>query len=221
MFNKTKNAFTLAEVLITLVIIGIVAALTIPTAINKYKEEELKSQFKKAYSTLSQAVNKTFLNDFYGYADCYMGGSYNDCKKFYDAMAKNLNVSKICRGNALSKGCLPVFQKYTNEDGNCDGWSENRINNHAHVYVLSDGTIIIPYWFSNAGGAMQSFLVDINGQKAPNAYGKDLFGFSLLKNTDNTVYPGACTVNCGCRYSMIVSGGRHTEDMIKYALIKQ
>ena len=58
MFDKIKNGFTLSEVLITLVIIGVVAALTIPTAINRMQREELRSQFKKAVSTTSQVIQK-------------------------------------------------------------------------------------------------------------------------------------------------------------------
>ena len=50
-----KSAFTLAEVLITLGIIGVVAALTIPSLIQKYEEKQTVSQVKKAYSEISQA----------------------------------------------------------------------------------------------------------------------------------------------------------------------
>ena len=51
-----KAAFTLAEVLITLGIIGVVAALTLPTVINKAQSMILKNQFKKAYSTFYNAM---------------------------------------------------------------------------------------------------------------------------------------------------------------------
>ena len=50
-----KSAFTLAEVLITLGIIGIVAAMTLPALINKAEEYILKQQFKKVYNTLQNA----------------------------------------------------------------------------------------------------------------------------------------------------------------------
>ena len=57
MVNKTKNGFTLAEVLITLVIIGIVAALTISAVINTYVERSTVAKVKKALSILAQAKN--------------------------------------------------------------------------------------------------------------------------------------------------------------------
>lgn len=58
----TYKGFTLAEVLITLGIIGIVAALTIPTLISKYQERVTITRLKESYSMLAQAyqfaVNK-------------------------------------------------------------------------------------------------------------------------------------------------------------------
>ena len=51
-----KKGFTLAEVLITLGIIGVVAAMTIPSLINAAQGKELETAFKKAYSVLTQAV---------------------------------------------------------------------------------------------------------------------------------------------------------------------
>ena len=51
-----KLAFTLAEVLITLGIIGVVAALTLPALISNYKKQETTARLKKFYSTMSQAI---------------------------------------------------------------------------------------------------------------------------------------------------------------------
>ena len=213
-FVKFKNGFTLAEVLITLVIIGVIAALTIPTAINNTKEQELKSQFKKAYSTISQAINKTNMNDFYGYAQCYYGldGGDNqviECLDFYTALSKNLQVQKICQGNAKADGCIPTYQSYSTNSSN-EGYSESKINNNSIVYVLSDSQIIILYM----GGSrpLPLFLVDINGHKGPNAGGKDIFSFRLYKKPDNS--PFLASDNC----FPTVSGGKTTNDMIKYAL---
>src|SRR5574344_966823 len=61
MINR-KNAFTLAEVLITLGIIGVVAALTIPTLMQKTEERETVSKLKKVYSTLQNAYSRA-IND--------------------------------------------------------------------------------------------------------------------------------------------------------------
>ena len=51
-----KKSFTLAEVLITLGIIGVVAAMTLPSLIGNYKKRETVTILKKAYSEISQAL---------------------------------------------------------------------------------------------------------------------------------------------------------------------
>ena len=58
-FSHKRTAFTLAEVLITLGIIGIVAALTIPTLTANIRRAELKNRFKKTDSIVTQAIQKT------------------------------------------------------------------------------------------------------------------------------------------------------------------
>ena len=225
-FVQFQKAFTLAEVLITLVIIGVIAAMTIPTAINNTKEQELKSQFKKVYSTITQAVNKTEMNDFYGYARCYMQNDLNsssgnkqwvidDCENFYKAFLKNLQVQKVCQGNSLSEGCIPKYQSY-NTSSSCGRFNQNNIENNNFSYVLSDGQIIILY--GTVSTAYPLFLVDINGHKGPNAYGIDLFSFYMAKEDDTSVYIHNSFVSGNaCQFK--VDKGRYTEEMIQYALI--
>ncbi|MDR1327933.1 MAG: type II secretion system GspH family protein, partial [Heliobacteriaceae bacterium] len=58
--NIRKNAFTLAEVLITLGIIGIVAALTMPGLIANHKEKETVTKLRKVYSSIQQAFLKNY-----------------------------------------------------------------------------------------------------------------------------------------------------------------
>ena len=210
--TKSKSAFTLAEVLITLVIIGVVAAMTIPTAINKYKDQELKSQFAKAYSTISQTIQKTEMIDYYGYAKCFYNDSVSgqvnsDCYNFFrTAFSKNLQVQKVCASNALLNGCIPEYKVYSTNSGT-DGFSKSNIENNTPAYVLSNGIIIIPYrWF------LPLFMVDINGHKGPNAYGKDCFIFLLKRNSAKGLYMVA-----GGGINP-VSGGRTTGDMMLYAL---
>ncbi len=56
-FKRKIKAFTLSEVLITLVIIGIIAAITVPAVVNNYVEQSTVSRVKKFYSTMSNAIN--------------------------------------------------------------------------------------------------------------------------------------------------------------------
>ena len=60
---KNKTAFTLAEVLITLGIIGIVAALTLPALNQQYKRQEVETRLQKFYSTMNQALKQSELDN--------------------------------------------------------------------------------------------------------------------------------------------------------------
>lgn len=70
-----KIAFTLAEVLITLGIIGVVAAMTMPVLISNYRESVIKNQFKKAYSLVAQSLVQIEANNGYP-LECYVWPSF-------------------------------------------------------------------------------------------------------------------------------------------------
>ncbi len=55
--SMQKKGFTLAEILITLAIIGVVAVLTIPTVVRNYQKTQTVTQLKKVYSALSNTTN--------------------------------------------------------------------------------------------------------------------------------------------------------------------
>ena len=56
-FINSKLAFTLAEVLITLGVIGIVAAMTLPAVINNSRNKQLEAGLKRSYSVIGQALD--------------------------------------------------------------------------------------------------------------------------------------------------------------------
>ena len=86
-----KKGFTLAEVLITLAIIGVVAALTIPSVIVKTQQQEFKTGAKKAISVLSQAMQLTEVKD--GYTP--FTTSQEARNDFIDALMNNMNIVKV------------------------------------------------------------------------------------------------------------------------------
>ena len=104
--NKVKiKGFTLSEVLITLGIIGIVAAMTLPSLINKAEKMILKNQFKKTYSTLTQALLKSEV-DYGSTPECY-----------YDLQNSSATSSLTGKGtgvecNAFTKVFLKNYQQF-------------------------------------------------------------------------------------------------------------
>ena len=200
-----KKAFTLAEVLITLAIIGVVAAMTIPTLIANYKEKVLESQFKKSYSIFTQVL--AGVQGDFGYIPVcyYIEGAINSerknsqCSEFKEKFFSKLKVSRICDGNAFEDGCIPEYsgvdtalknehkddEDYDEEywqdyaEYNCSGFTQSQILNNRKVYVLADGTIV---FFFDEADVSPSFTVDINGKTGPNKWGHDLFVFNINSN---------------------------------------
>src|SRR5574344_258447 len=105
-FRKAKG-FTLAEVLIVLGIIGVIAAFTIPTLINSYQEKVVVTKVKKFYSLMNQAVALAKLEngdvDTWADADADYAIASNNYAKILE---KSLKFTKKCYSEANS-GCIP------------------------------------------------------------------------------------------------------------------
>lgn len=211
---KLKKGFTLAETLIALVVIGVVAAITIPTITANSNKESHKAQFKKAVSTINNALQKTVLDLGYQPACYYARGvsgtsayHFEDCEEFLNAFYKNLNIIKKCK-KAFADGCTPEYKGTIT--GTCTtGFSTENIKTR-NAYILNDGMILIPY-VTYPGYPV--FAVDINGMKAPNKGGHDLFPFSLTSQNDGQSIefsPSGCKFETGKTCAeMYVEAFRH------------
>ena len=217
-----NKGFTLAETLVTIGIIGIVAAMTIPALINRYKTFVLMQQFKKVYAAISVAAEKVQF-DMGENVKCFYGpgGSWADCRLFFNELAKQLNVIQVCDGKALERGCLPkefykkpediykeLYPNLGSDEVNeyfsraCPGFSTENIKNNNTVYVLNGGFLIITYY--NRGSA-PLFIVDINGKNRPNKRGHDLFIFRFSKRKlSDSYFVFVPSTSCG---GLVEKGG--------------
>lgn len=172
-----KKGFTLAEVLITLAIIGVVAALTIPSVVSKYKERATVTKLKKIYSTLSNAYNLAMVEngEVLNWLSADKTAKENQTA-FFEVISPYLNISKVCE---YDEGCVSKG-KVKNLDGS-DYSDYDKIGEYK--FVLNDGTIMIFYIEVSRLQAGDSFLgnikVDIDGQKGENTFGKDFFVFMI------------------------------------------
>lgn len=182
-----KVAFTLAEVLITLGIIGIVAALMLSSVIQNYREQQTVAKLKKTYSLLSQAMASA-VNE-YGTLDTWgLGGgdSPTGAKILQDQLlTPYLKIADYCEKQGSCVGGKPYKYLYGTPHISYI-WQDK----YRHV-VLSDGTLLIFHvsdnecnssslkpWFGCA-----DIMVDVDGFfKGPNTFGKDMFNFSVKKN---------------------------------------
>ena len=179
-----KAAFTLAEVLITLGIIGVVAAMTMPSLIQNYQEKATVTKLKKCYSLVSQAY-VSILNDEGGSDTLQAGDDLEMMEKF----GKYLKYQKTCGRN---KGCFPNVT-YKSVTGNGYSKWEDDTTDRSRA-ILTDGTLIMfnksAIWGGNEGNYLYAQIyVDINGFKGPNQLGRDFFYFYI--NPEKIVPAGA------------------------------
>ena len=178
-----KN-FTLSEILITLTITGIVAALTVPVIIGFYKERETITKVKSAYSLLSQAYKIAYIENGGDLStwSCYNQTTGGYAKCITDELSTYLKISK-------------KVLDYTDNIPYTLNMQENTINKTSRMnsLLLSNGFIIKIPAYSNCilysswdVNYIEKFscpiYVDINGDKGPNALGKDVFGFKIHKD---------------------------------------
>ncbi|MDD3237985.1 MAG: type II secretion system protein [Candidatus Gastranaerophilales bacterium] len=179
--TRSFTAFTLAEVLITLVIIGIIAAMTIPSLLNKTNEQETITAVKKAYSTLSRAHGLVLSQDSFDIAD--YGGYYDATMAYAGYITQYLNINKKCgRMNEYNSGCFPSVT-YKNLDGSSGSTFGGT---YFYTLQLTDGMSLAINLLASSYLSFPAFgtiTVDINGDKYPNTFGKDLFSFIIHKDS--------------------------------------
>lgn len=196
-------AFTLAEVLITLGIIGVVAAMTLPTLITNYQKKVYVSRIQKALSVIQQALvkmkadygvdsledidffmdmrQKTAVGD-----DCYSVASQIEngglCADFYNEFGRYFKNSKFTN----NKGYIQYWWLDW-DDGAPEDYSD------LYYYILPDGimftiknTTAYSYRISGKNSETReiSFEInlDVNGPSKPNTYGYDIFDIEVSTN---------------------------------------
>ena len=201
-----NNAFTLAEVLITLVIIGVIAAMTVPTLMNNTNNQEYVSKLKKAYSTLAQATNLIIAEEGTPRAD--KGGWATNSQNIYNLYKKYLLNAKDC---ATTRGCFNQGAYKHLKGGTESNWNEQTSNNKL---ILADGTQILFSSFTDDECASNNIYgsssknicgliyIDINGEKKPNTIARDVFGFVIK---ENGLYPQGCDYDTACDPNVVES----------------
>ena len=191
-----RRGFTLAEVLITIGIIGVIAAITIPTLLNKSNDRVYEVGYKKAYSTLTN-VFESLLNDNGGdiktlcseNKDRTIEGS----KCISDAFKPYLKIAKACESGD-NADCTNLYTEAVNLNGDATFRTmmiAGRINTNT-TFVLTDGSIVsFDYGGSTANGGNCSapptgdpdtepdsacfmLIIDSNGNRKPNKLGLDI-----------------------------------------------
>ena len=181
-FNKNAGkAFTLAEVLITLGIIGIVAVMTIPTLIKKYEKNQTVTLLKRTYSDINNAIK--------------MGEvQYGDMETWdYSVSNKDYFEKYLSSFIKIAETNLKDYQKeitYYQISGKPETeLLAFRSNNNSKVITLTSGVQLI---LSKNPGSKTSkgkeVFIDLNGPAKPNTFGKDLFLLIVNKTQKRAVF---------------------------------
>lgn len=136
-FHQQKKGFTLAEVLITLGIIGIVASMTLPALIQKKSDKEIITMTKKIYSDLNNAL--LLVQKDYGVIgdNSFLFNTNDDAQVVAKNLAKYFSGSKVC-ANSTQKGCNKYYYnvKYAYNHGTTVS------NGDIAKIILSNGAVI-------------------------------------------------------------------------------
>lgn len=216
LFGVLKHrGFTLAEVLITLAIVGVVAAMTLPILVGKYQKMVAVNKLKRTYNVLANSINSmlveetggsmsnaTFVMQKYNHKNCFDPVTF---ESVFSPYIKHLSVEP-CAG---TKMCLPentdikYYQKSVWGIKEIDNWNEYK---PWFKWRLPDGSVVNLVhidknwtWIKDDGTAQSRvvFIVDIDGeQKGYNMLGKDTFFFELLPNGTLTSYNSANKNTC-------------------------
>ena len=165
-----KKGFTLAEVLITLGIIGVVAALTLPTVISHHNKKVVETRLAKFYSVMNQAIQRSIVD--------------NDEPEYWITDPEVLNGSNVDYNKLYEKYIIPYL----------DGVSYTDVR-QGRIYTLKDGNSFTPNYDRNCGhgddglgfaiskDVLENATWDIRSEKF---LGKKIFCFMFPKISSNT-----------------------------------
>jgi len=234
MKKRNKKGFTLAEVLITLGIIGIVAALTIPTLMANYQKVQEVAGLKKAYAEITEAL-KLMAND-HGCPDnlaCTGVFTVTDTSALGAEFKKYLKVAKDC-GNTYDindEQTKCMTDSYSmNFDGSGAKWDLNTILVGNYTFITADGFSMSvssdghDCKFNGANNQQNLNLtkfcgvitIDVTGLKGPNRVGRDIFQFPITTGKGPAIYPDG-----GAEYGPNGGGWQAADGSAQYCTASQ
>lgn len=181
-FCIEKKAFTLAEILINLFIIGIVFAILVPNILKSVQETKYRLAYKNAYSVLVHVWNQVYSDKNISHRDYYNDEDAN-FSNFKYFMSK-FQVAKTCKG---AYG-IPLSECWSKNENSKVIFNFPFVATNEKELCFIDSTGI-SWCNTNPYGII---LVDTNGMSPPNKFGYDRFPFTTCVPGDSPDGMGMC-----------------------------
>ena len=195
--NK-KSAFTLTEVMITVGIIGVISALTVPTLMSNYQRKALTVQIRKTANNIASAADLLMTEESKNKFSATSG--YKDLDTF---ITQRFKVLKTCESADATK-CF-ASENYQSIDNS----KNSAFTCAGKSYVLADSSAVC-LTIDDTYKPNVTVTTDVNGSEGPNIAGRDLFMFTINAETgavEKAGDHGDCTSNAtgkGC-YDLLVN----------------
>lgn len=198
---RVREGFTLAEVLITLGIIGVVAAMTMPTLMNSTQGAQYKAAYKKALSAISQAVTLNVALDDWNLADSTAASTCAYPSNSIAALFNSrMNIVR-CEPGAFKGSDGKTDYAVSGKAGGIGGTAATTTGTADNITLFFNDGIMFTFPANNtactkddtkSGGPCYGFI-DVNGVKAPNKFVKcdnsGATGDNCQSKSPTDVYP--------------------------------
>ena len=196
---KRSSGFSLAEIILALVIIGIVSSITIPTIMNNIQQYQLNVGAQNAFNMLEQAVEQIQATNGYIHVGTGTGGDIPTETLMRSDFCNVLQCVQTGNNRPVWENFVPLYSLYkasTATESLVAAYSGN-----APIAILNNGNFLLFYNRSscdeNIGNGLKGcgwVTIDTNGAAGPNMWGYDLLTFYVAQNTNGV-------------YSIVPSGG--------------
>jgi len=198
--NSHKKAFSLAEVLLTLVILGILAAVLNPVVTAASGRKEVVAKVNKAYSVVCQGIDAIAYEQGIPVGDMGFLEAGHE-KYFFERFIDKVDTIKVCREdpmgcfattgitklNGMPANDFEVIYSLVTKDGMAYGW-DSKAACESKGLSAEDAHLCVG-----------SFIVDINGDGKPNRYGYDIFFFPVIDTVGAVPAGKYRTLDCNRR----------------------
>ena len=180
---KILRGFSLAETLIAVVILGILAAITVTSVIKNCQKTQTLTKLKKTYSAINQAIDISVIEN--GPVDTWQGTSQ---EKIRDYIIPYFKVREVITLPEARRRAGKYYEISGNQERGLTIMGIGEADNRAYAINLRDNTQI---WIIHSS-ILMTFLVDLNGSKKPNTFGKDVFMLRYFINDNYFDFDSKC-----------------------------